>query len=34
MFLEVFWARKVSLFAENLRDTETSWAVWCVFRGR
>jgi hypothetical protein len=33
MIFEVFWARKVSLFAENLRATEhILGGVWCVFR--
>jgi hypothetical protein len=33
MIFEVFWLRKISLFAENLRATEhILGGVWCFFR--
>jgi hypothetical protein len=35
MIFEVFWLRKISLFAENLRATEhILGGVWCFFRKR
>lgn len=33
MIFEVFWLRKIRLFAENLRTTEhILGGVWCFFR--
>jgi hypothetical protein len=33
MFFEVFWLRKIRLFAENLRENEHMLGgVWCFFR--
>ena len=33
MFFEVFWLRKIRLFAENLRENEhILGGVWCFFR--